>query len=250
MNREISSNVLLALFWLIAAGCGNYPAPIRSARDIKGTPASEDMVLIVNLSREDWPKLQKFRGLEHFNIAKEMAPQITDGHLIALSHLKLPRLRQVSVADCSNVTDGGLQALTNLPSIEGFQLIRTSITDRGLQILAAGFPKLTGFNVEGCNLLTEDGFLCLTNSKTITDIDLSLAPLGQARLEHIISSVTNVTWWTISDPHHMLNEAPLGALAESRKINIQIVDENNLVRSVSPAQKDADGREPPTSKVN
>src|SRR5207248_10845740 len=134
MSQSVSVIVLFAVLSLTAAGCGHYPAPIRSARDIDRTSSSENMIVVVSLPLEDWPKLQRFTGLEHFNIAKEMTSQITDDHIVTFSRLKLPRLRQVSLAHCSKVTDSGIQALTNLPSVQGFQLIGTSITDRGMQI--------------------------------------------------------------------------------------------------------------------
>jgi len=252
MIQRVSVVVFLAVLSLTAAGCGHYPAPIRSARDVDRTSSSEYMVVVVSLPLEAWPKLQKFTGLEHFNIAKEMAPQITDDHVVTLSRLKMSRLRQVSLAHCSKVTDGGLQALANLPSVQGFQLIGTGITDRGMQILATGFPNLSGINVEGCRLLTERGFLTLTNSRTITSVGLSLDPFTQAEMENIISTVSNVTWWTISDPRHRLNEAPLRELGESRKITIQVADENNFVKGITTAQPDgpANGSQPIPSETN
>ncbi len=209
------------------------------------------MVVLVSLPLEDWAKLKKFAGLEHFNIAKQMAAQITNDHIKALSLLKLPLLRQVSLAYCRQVTDDGLQALTNLPSIQGFQLIGTSITDRGMQTLATGFPNLTGINVEGCRLLTVTGFLNLTNSKTITDVGLSFDPFSQDQIENIISTVSNVTWWTISDPRHRLDYASLRQLGESRKITIQVADEKNLVTGITPAQHGAaNGSQPFRSEIN
>jgi hypothetical protein len=238
MKQAVSAFFLFVVLSLATAGCGHYPCPIRSARDIDRASASEYMVVVVSLPLEDWPKLQKFTGLEHFNIAEEMASQITDDHIVALSRLKLPRLRQVSLAHCSKVKDGGLQALTNFPSIQGFQLIGTGITDRGMQTLATGFPNLSGINVEGCKLLTVTGFLSLTNSKTMTDVGLSLDPFSQDQIENIISTVTNVTWWTISDPRHRLEHASLRQLGESRKITIQVVDENNLVTGITRVQPD------------
>lgn len=241
----------VASLTMATTGCGHYPAPIGSRRDIAWTSASEYMVVVCDLPLKDWPKLQKFRGLEHFNIAGEMPPQITDDHIIALSRLKLPRLRQVSLAHCSKVTDAGLLTLTNLPSIQGFQLIGTSITDRGMQILATGFPKLRGINVEGCELLTVAGFLSLTNSKTMTDVGLSLDPFSQDQIENIISTVSNVTWWTISDPRHRLDHASLRQLGESRKITIQVVDENNSVTGITRTQdSSANGSQPIRSETN
>src|ERR1035437_2885016 len=166
MSQAISKILAVAILSLATAGCGHYPAPIRSARDIDRASSSENMVVLVSLPLEDWPKLQKFIGLEHFRVAEEMASQITDDHIKALSRLQMPKLRQVSLAHCSKVTDDGLQALSNIPSIQGLQLIGIGITDRGLRTLATGFPNLIGINIEGCRLLTVNGFLSLTNSTT------------------------------------------------------------------------------------
>jgi len=124
----------------LISGCGHYPAPIKSALSIKWTSRSEYMVVIVNLPLEDWPKLQKFRGLEHFTVSESMASQVTDDYVRALSALQLPKLRQVSFAHCSHVTDEGIQSLTNLPSIAGLQLLGTGITDRGMKASRKTFP--------------------------------------------------------------------------------------------------------------
>jgi len=236
MSHAISTALSVVTLSLVTAGCGHYPEAIRSARDIDRAAASENMVVIVSLPLEDWPKLQKFTVLEHFRISKEMASQITDEHIGALSRLKLPRLRDVSLAYCSNVTDDGIQSLANIPSIHGLQLIGTSITDRGMRTLASQFPHLTGINVEGCRLLTASGFLNLTGSTTITDVGLSLDPFSQEQIESTISAISNVTWWTISDPRHRLDHASLRRLGESRRITIQVVDENNLVKGITMAQ--------------
>ena len=98
MSHPVPVVFFLVVLSLTAAGCGHYPAPIRSARDVDRTSSSENMIVVVSLPLEDWPKLQKFTGVEHFNIAKEMASQITDDHIVAFSRLKLPRRRQVSLA--------------------------------------------------------------------------------------------------------------------------------------------------------
>jgi hypothetical protein len=228
----------VAMVSSVLVGCGHYPAPIGSARDVGRVSPSEYMIVMVDLPLEDWPKLQKFRGLEHFQLAEGRPPQVTDQHVRALSRLELPKLRQVSLAYCRQVTDNGLQALTNIPSIQGFRLIDTSITDRGMFILATEFPNLKGINVEGCRLVSERGFLTLTNSRTINSVSLSLEMSSQEQIEHIISTVSNVTWWTISDVHHRLNEAPLRQIGESRKITIQVADENNYVRSITRGPQD------------
>ena len=242
MNKISGNALAVVVLSLGTAGCGHYPAPIRSAHDISGTSSSENMVVVVSLPLQDWPKLQKFTGLEHFRVAKEVAPEITDAHLKALSRLPLPNLRQVSFAYCRQVTDTGLQALTNIPSIQGLQLIGTSIMDRGMLTLATGFPRLRGIDVESCGLVTESGFLSLTNSRTITDVGLSLEPFSQDQILGIISTVSNVTWWTISDPQHRLDQAPLRELGQSRRITIQVADENRFVKSITLAQDGAANR--------
>jgi hypothetical protein len=233
MSRIAATTLAVTIFSLGIAGCGNYPAPIRSPRDIDRASPSESMVVLVNLPLDDWSKLQKFTMLEHFRIAEEMTSQINDGHIKAFSRLTMTKLRDVSLANCSKVTDDGLDALTNIPSIQSLQLIGTGITDQGMFTLATGLPALTGINVERCPRLTVNGFMSLTNSKTITDVGLSFDPFSQAQIENILSTVSNVTWWTISDPHHHLDLASLRQLGESRKITIQTVDENNLVKGVT-----------------
>src|SRR5438094_5404320 len=83
---------------LMTEGCGHYPAPIGSARSIWWVSSSEYEVTVWRLPLKDWPKLQKFKSLEHFFIAKAMAPEITDQHIEALSKLNLPKLRDISLA--------------------------------------------------------------------------------------------------------------------------------------------------------
>jgi len=150
------------------SACGHYLAPIRSSADINRQSALEHMIVVVTLPLQDWPKLGKFSELQHFRVAEEMGSDITDDHIKALSQLQLPKLRQVSLAHCGNVTDKGLEALADIPSIEGLQLVGVGITDRGLDTLATRFPRLKAINVGGCGKLTTAGFLALTKSSTLT----------------------------------------------------------------------------------
>jgi hypothetical protein len=223
MKNFISVVVAVAALSSMTAGCHHYhPAPLRSARDIDRASSSENVLVVARLPLKDWKKLQKFTGLEHFLVAEEIASEITDDHLKALSRLELPKVSQVSLAHCRQVTDAGLQTLTNLSSVQGFQLIGTSITDRSMLTLAAQFPNLRGINVESCKLVTELGFLNLTNSRTMTAVRFSLESFSQAQVENIISTVSNVISWTISDPRQRLDQAQLRQLAYSRKIKIEV----------------------------
>jgi hypothetical protein len=237
MSRQMPILLPIAVLLLAAAGCGHYPAYIRSARSIDWTSSSEDNLVILSLPLEDWPQLQKFKSAWQFRIQPASPSQIIDDHIRAFSRLKMPMLRQVSLDNCPNVTDNGIQALTNFPSIVGVGLSGVNITDRGMRTLATGFPQLTEIGVKECPSVTLKGFLNLTNSRTITSVGLSLDRFSREQLESIISTVSNVTWWTIDDPRHRLDPAVLRQLGKSRNITIQVADENNLVTSITMAQQ-------------
>jgi hypothetical protein len=233
MNRQISILVAVAVLSLATAGCGHYPSYIRSTRSIGWTSSSEGDLVILSLPLEDWPKLQKFQSVMQFRIRPESPSQINDDHIGAFSRLKMPLLRQVGIDHCPNVTDNGILALTNFPSIVGLGLGGVGITDRGMRTLATGLPHLRTIGIEECPSVTVEGFLSLTNSRTITTVGLSLDHFSREQIEGIISTVTNVTWWIISDPRHRLDPASLRQLGESRNITIEVADENKLVMSIT-----------------
>ncbi len=233
MSRQTSMLLATAVLCWVAAGCGHYPSYIRSARSIGWTSSSEVNLVILNLPLEDWPKLQKFKSVTQFRIRPESPSQINDDHIRAFSRLKMPMLRQVGIDHCPNVTDNGILALTNFPSIVGLGLGGVGITDRGMRTLTTGLPHLKEIGIEECPSVTVEGFLSLTNSRTITSVGLSLDRFSREQIEGIISAVTNVTWWNITDPRHRLDLASLRQLGESRNITIEVADENKLVTSIT-----------------
>jgi len=216
----------------VVCSCGHYPAPIRSVINIILTKTTETMIVIDGLPLKDWSKLQKFTALEHLFIAEDMASQITDKHLDVLSTLCMPRLRDISFAYCSQVTDNGVQALTNLPSTTSLQLIGVGITDEGLKTLAEGMPHLEGINVCQCRYLTFAGFMNLANSHSIKSVTLSIENLSQEQLKWLILKVTNVTWWTIQDLKGDLDLEPFRVLKKQMNITIQIEDADKCVRGI------------------
>ena len=232
LRRYISKALATTLLAIFVAGCGHNPSTVDSAWDIRWTSSSEYMITANDLPLQVWSRLRKFTALAHFGAFGKKEP-VTDQHLKVFAQLNFPRLRQISLAYCHNVTDAGIQSLTNLPSIQGFRLAGVGLTDRGMQILATGFPNLKGINVEQCAALTESGFSRLTNSPSITSVNMSLDPFSQQQVEKIITSVSNVTWWTISDPLQRLDHESLQRLGDSNRITIQVVDENNLVRGIT-----------------
>lgn len=251
MRINSPKSFLLALSVIMVAGCAHQPRTIESAWEIRWAPASEYMVSVVDLPIQDYPKLQKFSGLKHLQISGEKRP-VTDKEIRAVGHLQFPQLMQVSLAQCRNVTDDGVQSLTNLPSIQGLHLRAVGITDRGMQVLAARFPNLKSINVEQCRSVTEEGFLDLTISSTINSVVMSQDPFSQQQIERIITMVPNVTWWTISDPRHQLNHESLRQLGDAKNLTIQVVDENNTVEGITRAQPGgpANGTQPIRSETN
>lgn len=216
----------------VLCSCGHYPEPIGSSNNIAWTSSDETMIVIDGLPLKDWSRLQKFTLLEHLSIAEDMAPNITDKHIEVLSGLNLPMLRDISLASCSQLTDKGILALTNVPSIISLQLIGAGITDKGLKALAVGMPKLEGINVSQCRYLTPTGLWSLTNSHSVKEVVLSIENLSQEQLWLLISGVPNVTWWTIQDTKGDLNLEPLRNLKKKMNVTIQVEDVNKCVRGL------------------
>jgi len=213
-------------------GCGHYPAQLGASNDIFWTSAGEYMVNIDGLPLEDWPKLGKFRKLEHLYIDQRMAPRVTDAHLKILGALKLPKLRDLNVNDCRNVTDEGICALTNLPSIAALGLGGTRISDNGLHTIASSVSPLTALSLRGCDLLTLAGFQSLTNARALAEFSLSSDRLTQAELEGLIALLRQVTWWGIDDGPRKLSLEPLRKIAEERKLTI-VLEDGDTCRGVA-----------------
>jgi hypothetical protein len=197
------------------------------------------MVRVHDLPLADWHKLAKFKKLEHLHLARSFAPQLTDDHLIALSKLDFPHLRCVQLRGASQVTDKGIKALTSFPSIDDLILPGVSITDQGMETIATGFPQLHLLILEDCQLITPKGYLALAASPTLKWLTLTLGPLSQADIEHIILNLPNITNWTISDPNDQLNHGSLRSIATKRQTSISVINKNRSSRAVFRAQQPA-----------
>lgn len=240
MKQPVPLLIAAAALLFAITGCGHQPAYIRSAHDIARASSTEYMIAVGHLPLEDWPKLQKFTSLEHFRMMQGTVQVATDDHIMALSNLKMPKLRQISLSDCRDVTDLGFGALRRLTSVEGLQLEGTSITDDGLKVLATELPNLKGINVAKCYAITAKGLSALRASKSLRSVGLSVGLLSQADIETVILGVPSVTWWTIYDPEKQLDHASLRTIGEKLKITIQVVDERNRVTSISLASLRSD----------
>src|ERR1035441_6434598 len=132
MRLGKASGIGTVAAFIVLAGCGHYPAQISSRQDILRARPDENMINVSGLPLEDWGRLQKFRALEHLFVDQRMGATINDEYLRTLAKLSLPKLRDLNLSECPNVTDVGVLALTNLPSITSLGLRGSRVTDDGL----------------------------------------------------------------------------------------------------------------------
>ncbi len=217
---------------LATSACGHYPQPVNSLRDIKTAAATEDMIAVRGLPPADWSALEKFAALEHLRVSRDFAPTITDEHVIALSRGHFPKLRQVSLAYCEKVSDAGFVALGTIKSIEGLQLIHTSISDVGLQSLISALPRLRGLNLIGCELLTKEGILGIATFTGISSIGVSLGRLSQQDIEALIAAMPHVRHWSIKDSDGVLALPRLRVVALRHQTNVTLIDSRDSARSL------------------
>jgi hypothetical protein len=182
------------------------------------------MINVSGLPLEDWGRLQKFRALEHLFVDQRMGSTINDEYLRTLAKLSLPKLRDLNLSECPNVTDVGVLALTNLPSITSLGLRGSRVTDDGLRRLAGAMPGLTSLSLCQCGSLSSLGFLALTNAGTLNELSLSPDHLTQTDLERLIAVLGQVTWWGIDDRAHELLLDPLLKLQQTRKVTMVLID--------------------------
>jgi len=232
MEEQTISRIAAVVLSLSVMGCGHYPAQLGSDGDIFWTSSGEYMVNIDGLPLKDWPKLEKFQNLEHLYANQRIAPQVTDAHLKVLGAISLPKLRDLNVNDCRNVTDEGICALTNLPSIAALGLGRTRISDNGLFTIATSVPRLAALNLQGCDLLTFAGLQSLTNASELAELSLSSDCLTQTELEKLIVLLKQVTWWGIDDGSRKLSLEPLLKIAEEKRLTV-VLNDGDAGRGIS-----------------
>ncbi len=152
---------------------------------------------------------------------------VTDAHVIALSHGRFPKLRQVSLAYCDKVSDAGFTALGAIKSIEGLQLIHTSVSDTGLHSLLSALPRLSEINLTGCEKLTRQGILGIAPFTGISSVGVSLGQLSQPDIEALIAAMPHVRNWSIKDADGVLVLPRLREVALRHQANILLVDAHN-----------------------
>lgn len=81
-----------------------------------------------------------------------------------------PNLRSLDLSKCSNLTDTGLQPISELVNLTYLDLPRTKITNTGLQYLSK-LVNLTYLNLQGCRGVTDAGPLSQLVNLTYLNLD-------------------------------------------------------------------------------
>lgn len=104
-----------------------------------------------------YPSLRKLRAHNCLNL--------TDECLFAIGQSCM-RLMELDLTGCVQITDRGIEALSNLTNLRCLALARTNITDKSLISIgqSAFHHALNEINLRMCTEITDDGFLYLLKS--------------------------------------------------------------------------------------
>ena len=189
-----------------------------SKRDVMRANPALEQIRIPKLPIEHYPLLSKFKRLREISFYWEGA---NDQKLRELSKLTFTNLQQISLLDCPNVTDAGVRAITNFPSVRGLKLEGTAVTDAGLEVIATKM-NLTGINVAGCKDVTRKGIQTLSLCPSLQSITFSADDWTQEQVIELIDSLKNVNWCGIIDPRKRLDAELLEAKGKTRGIQIVV----------------------------
>jgi hypothetical protein len=211
-NRNLIMLSLVLMSELILPGCGDHPTPLRTAADIAKLPPSVDAISVGELPVEAFSLLSKFTNVTQIKFYLHDGSGGSDDKLVALSRLRLPCLKDVTLLNCPAVTDKGLAALTRIGSIQMLQLEGTSITDTSLRILSDKM-KLKGINVANCTGVTLEGIAVLATSPVLEEIGFSADKMDEAQMLDLIRRFPHVKHWEIVDTAGKLDPEPVERLA-------------------------------------
>jgi hypothetical protein len=189
-----------------------------SKRDVLRADPGLDRVRIPRLPIEHYPLLSKFKRLKEISFYWEGA---NDDKLRELSKLTFTNLQGISLLDCPEVTDIGVRAITNFPSLRWIKLEGTAVTDAGLEVIATRM-NLAGINAASCKGVTRNGIQSLALCRSLKELSFSADDWTQEDVIELIDSLKNVTWCGIIDPQKRLDAALLKAKGKARGVQIVV----------------------------
>jgi len=210
------------LLFSSGANCATYPKPLASKADIPRAKAEVEDINIRRLPLEDYPLLAKFTRVKRIRLdnIRGGGEGANDEKLKALANLNLTNLINITLLNCSSVTDEGIRALFTVRSVKQLQLEGTSITDKGCEIMAAQLEVNSGVNVSNCPRITLKGLKALAASK-IKSIGFSADNLPQEDVVDLVDSFNRIKYCMIVDTKGKLDANAIKA--KSAEKNIQIV---------------------------
>lgn len=210
---------------MIAVWYGKYPSNLNSKFDVKRLASKLEMASMPYLPVKEYPLLGKFTNLWQIDFFCMEGGGATDDKLLALSNVRLPRLREILLLDSPGVTDKGLVALARIKSIQGMQLEGTSITDEGLKYIATNM-SLRGVNVSSCSNVTAVGIRYLLDIPTIEDIGFSVKNMSDKDVKNLIDSFKAIKYCSIDDFDHKLDWDEIKAYGNRKGTRITIFKKN------------------------
>jgi len=189
-----------------------------SKRDVVRADPELDRIRIPKLPIEHYPLLSKFKRLKEISFYWEGA---NDEKLRELSKLAFTNLQEVFLLDCPDVTDEGIRAIANFPSLRELGLEGTSITDAGLEVTAAKL-NLIGVNVANCKGVTRKGIQRLASCPSLKELSFSADDWTQDEVIELMDSFKRVNWCGIIDPQKRLDAELLKARGKARGIQIVV----------------------------
>jgi hypothetical protein len=222
-------NFLIGICFLFSS-CGKYPDTISVANDIENLSPKTEMIILCGLPRANYPKLAKFIRLRHLRFDCPDTVKLDDLDLIELGKIQFDTLRDVSLRNCSGITDLGLKGILRIKSISQLQLQNTSVSDVGIEELLK-HSSLEGINVAGCEKVTFLGLGKISGASTLNEVGFSTENLVQSQVLTLLSRVSRGSHYEVFDDLGKLDSvASCYELAKNRGFKLLIRKKGTVQR--------------------
>jgi hypothetical protein len=175
-----------------------------------GWASQSNTYLILNaLPMTDYPALKKFHRLKEVQFTNRSA---TDEKMDALARVGLTNLYCVTMNGSSHITDRGIEALAQIPSLHSLGLEGASISDAGLELIASRMQP-HGVNVASCPNISINGLLKLVRTEALKDIGFSPDHLVTDDVVRLLDSAQNLERFQITGPSGHLDRSAIFSAA-------------------------------------
>lgn len=214
-------SLLSAMITLFSTAFGAQPEFLFSKEDIERAKSNIKSAYIDQLPLEYYPLLAKFTQLRQISLYSADRTLATDEKLKSLARLNLTNLADITLLNCRRITDEGILALSTIRSLKSVQLEGTSISDKGLGVLATN-THVSGVNVANCNGVTLNGLQSLATSEFLEDVTFSARQLSNDDILKLFILFKHLKWCEIIDPSGRLDTATLKKTAADRGFRLLI----------------------------